>query len=146
MHAASEQGILSVVAAGNAGVDVNRISPAGVVSAITVAASAANNTVLSYSNFGSKVDLYAPGVDVYSLSLEAGKDVALTGTSMASPHVSGLVLYLKSLEGGLESVEAVTARILELAKPDVIDGVPEYTPNLLAYNGVEPRLQQRGPE
>lgn len=65
---------------------------------------------------------------------------------MASPHVSGLVLYLKSLEGGLESVEAVTARILELAKPDVIDGVPEYTPNLLAYNGVEPRLQQRGPE
>ncbi|KAE9566286.1 hypothetical protein CGMCC3_g17545 [Colletotrichum fructicola] len=140
VHAASEQGILSVVSAGNAGVDVNRVSPAGVVSAITVAASAANNTVLSYSNFGSKVDLYAPGVDVYSLSLEAGKDVALTGTSMASPHVSGLVLYLKSLEGGLESVEAVTARILELAKPDVINGVPEYTPNLLAYNGVEASL------
>ncbi|KAI8299605.1 Subtilisin-like proteinase Mp1 [Colletotrichum sp. SAR11_59] len=140
VHAASEHGILSVVSAGNAGVDVNRVSPAGVVSAITVAASAANNTVLSYSNFGSKVDLYAPGVDVYSLSLEAGKDVALTGTSMASPHVSGLVLYLKSLEAGLDSVEAVTARILELAKPDVIDGVPEYTPNLLAYNGVEARL------
>ncbi|KAJ0369092.1 hypothetical protein COL26b_010531 [Colletotrichum chrysophilum] len=140
VHAASEHGILSVVSAGNAGVDVNRVSPAGVVSAITVAASAANNTVLSYSNFGSKVDLYAPGVDVYSLSLEVGKDVALTGTSMASPHVSGLVLYLKSLEAGLDSVEAVTARILELAKPDVIDGVPEYTPNLLAYNGVEARL------
>ncbi|KAK1854002.1 alkaline serine protease alp1 [Colletotrichum chrysophilum] len=140
VHAASEHGILSVVSAGNAGVDVNRVSPAGVVSAITVAASAANNTVLSYSNFGSKVDLYAPGVDVYSLSLEVGKDVALTGTSMASPHVSGLVLYLKSLEAGLDSVETVTARILELAKPDVIDGVPEYTPNLLAYNGVEARL------
>ncbi|KAF6834651.1 alkaline serine protease alp1 [Colletotrichum plurivorum] len=136
VHAASEQGILSVVSAGNAGVDVNRVSPAGTSSAITVAASAANNTVWSYSNFGSKVDLYAPGVDVHSLSLEAGKDVALTGTSMSAPHVSGLVLYLKSTESGLESVETVTARILELCKNDVVVGVPEFTPNLLAYNGV----------
>ncbi|KAF6822471.1 alkaline serine protease alp1, partial [Colletotrichum musicola] len=136
VHAASEQGILSVVSASNAGVDVNRVSPAGTSSAITVAASAANLTVWSYSNFGSKVDLYAPGVDVHSLSLEAGKDVALTGTSMSALHVSGLVLYLKSTESGLESVEAVTARILELCKNDVVVGVPEFTPNLLAYNGV----------
>lgn len=135
VHAASEQGILSVVSAGNAGVDVNRVSPAGTSSAITVAASAANNTAWSYSNFGSKVDLYAPGVDVHSLSLEAGKDVALTGTSMSAPHVSGLVLYLKSTEPGLEAVEAVTARVLELCKKDSVVGVPEFTPNLLAYNG-----------
>ncbi|KXH62002.1 alkaline proteinase [Colletotrichum salicis] len=136
VHAASEQGILSVVAAGNAAVDVSRVSPAGTARAITVAASAVNNTVWGFSNFGSGVDLYAPGVDVYSLSLEAGKDVALSGTSMASPHVAGLALYLKSVEPGLETVDAITARILELCKRDVIQGVPGSTPNFLAYNGV----------
>lgn len=137
VNAASEQGILSVISAGNSAIDVSRISPAGASSAITVAASVANNTALSWSNFGSGVDLYAPGVDVYSLSLEAGKHVALSGTSMASPHVAGLSLYLKSVEAGLESVEAVTARILELAKKDIVQGVPGSTPNLLAYNGIE---------
>ncbi|KAK1625805.1 peptidase S8/S53 domain-containing protein [Colletotrichum phormii] len=136
VHAASEQGILSVVAAGNAAVDVSRVSPAGTARAITVAVSAVNNTVWGFSNFGSGVDLYAPGVDVYSLSLEAGKDVALSGTSMASPHVAGLALYLKSVEPGLETVDAITARILELCKRDVIQGVPGSTPNFLAYNGV----------
>ncbi|WYZ36526.1 hypothetical protein EsH8_II_000032 [Colletotrichum jinshuiense] len=137
VNAASEQGILSVISAGNSAIDVSRISPAGASSAITVAASVANNTALSWSNFGSGVDLYAPGVDVYSLSLEAGKYVALSGTSMASPHVAGLSLYLRSVEAGLESVEAVTARILELAKKDIVQGVPGSTPNLLAYNGIE---------
>ncbi|KAK1711619.1 peptidase S8/S53 domain-containing protein [Colletotrichum acutatum] len=136
VHAASEQGILSVIAAGNAAVDVSRVSPAGTARAITVAASAVNNTAWSFSNFGPGVDLYAPGVDIYSLSLEAGKDVALSGTSMASPHVAGLALYLKSLEPGLETVDAITARILELCKRGTVQGVPGSTPNFLAFNGV----------
>ncbi|KAF9874381.1 hypothetical protein CkaCkLH20_07944 [Colletotrichum karsti] len=109
---------------GRAAVSVINMSLAGTASAITVAASAANNTVLSYSNFGSKVDLYAPGVDVYSLSLEAGKDVALT-------------------ESGLESVEEVTARILDLCKAGVIVRVPEFTPNLFAFNGVGSELRRQ---
>lgn len=134
--AASEQGVLSVVAAGNAARDAGRTTPAEAPSAITVAASAANGSVLEWSNFGSVVDVYAPGVDVYSLSLEEGKSVALSGTSMASPHIAGLALYLKGLESGLDTIQAVTARILELARKDVIDGVPAGTVNSFAYNGV----------
>ncbi|KAK1658162.1 peptidase S8/S53 domain-containing protein [Colletotrichum godetiae] len=142
VHPASEQGILSVVAAGNAAVDVSRVSPAGTARAITVAASAVNNTVWGFSNLGSGIDLCARGVDVYSLSLEAGKDIALSGTSMASPHVARLALYLKSVEPGPETMDTITARILELCKRDVIQEVPRSTPNFLAYNGV--RVQSSG--
>lgn len=135
--AAADQGILSVVSSGNAAVDASRVSPASTGSAITVGASAANYSAWEWSNYGPVVDLYAPGVDVYSLDLEEGKSVAKSGTSMAAPHVAGLALYLKSTEAGLDSVEAITARILELARKDVIKEVPEGTPNLFAFNGVQ---------
>lgn len=53
---------------------------------------------------------------------------------MATPHVTGLVLYLKALEG-LASPAAVTSRIKALASSGVITGVPSGTVNSLGYNG-----------
>ncbi|CAN8104217.1 unnamed protein product [Discula destructiva] len=136
VDAASKQGILSVVAAGSANQDVIRVTPASSVSAITVAASAANNTFWPCSNYGTLVDRHAPGVDVYSLSVEAGGNRAISGCSMASPHVAGLALYLKSAEPGLDAMETVTARILELSR-SIMTSVQGSTTNRVRYNGVE---------
>jgi hypothetical protein len=53
---------------------------------------------------------------------------------MATPHVTGLVLYLKALEG-LATPASVTSRIKALGSSGVTTGVPSGTVNLLAYNG-----------
>ena len=77
--------------------DACQVTPANLTAAITVAASDQTDTRWSHSNYGSCVDLYAPGVAVSSASHIS--DIALvqaTGTSMASSHVTGVVaLYLQ---------------------------------------------------
>ncbi|KAG6354561.1 hypothetical protein INS49_004579 [Diaporthe citri] len=134
--AAYEAGIATIVAAGNNGVDAKSYSPASAPEAITVGAAAINNTKPSWSNYGSIVDIFAPGVD--TLSSWIGSDTAtntISGTSMATPHVSGLVLYLKSVLGGLEAPADVAAKLTELATEGVLTGLGTGSPNLLAYNG-----------
>lgn len=137
VEAATEQGVLSVVAAGNSFADASRYSPASAPSAITVGAVDKTNTKPGFSNFGPVVDVFAPGVDVLSAWI-GGDDATniISGTSMATPHVAGLVLYLKALEG-LASPAEVTDRIVELATTDVVQSPGTGSPNRLAFNGAE---------
>ena len=89
-------GVTYVVAAGNDNADACAGSPARTKEAITVGASAANDVRASFSNYGSCVDLFAPGVNISSAwytSATATKN--LSGTSMATPHTAGVAaLYL----------------------------------------------------
>jgi aqualysin 1 len=81
------------VAAGNDTDDAKNHSPASEPSVLTVAAHDSNNVNASWSNFGTLVDLSAPGVSVLSTS-KNGNTTTMSGTSMASPHVAGaLALY-----------------------------------------------------
>lgn len=83
-------GVVVVVAAGNSAANACNYSPARVPTAITVAASAINDTIASFSNFGSCVDIIAPGVSITSDWIGSNTAInTISGTSMASPHVAG---------------------------------------------------------
>ncbi|KAI1827098.1 subtilase [Xylaria intraflava] len=135
VNAAYSSGILSVVAAGNDGVDANGTSPASAANALTVAAIDSNWVFASFSNFGSVVDIAAPGVSVVSCWISSNTSTnILSGTSMATPHVAGLALYLIAYEG-LSTPAALTARIKALATAGDITSAPNNTVNSVAYNG-----------
>ncbi len=91
-------GITPVIAAGNETTDSCTRSPAASPNAITVGATDINDARASYSNFGECVDVFAPGSNIISDSnLDPTLGVAKSGTSMATPHVSGLAaLYLSA--------------------------------------------------
>lgn len=134
VKAAYDGGVVTVVAAGNDGADASNDSPASAPEAITVGAIDKTNARADYSNFGDVLDIFAPGTDV--LSTWIGSKTAtntISGTSMATPHVVGLVLYLQALEN-LQGPAAVAARVVELATSGVVTDV-QGSPNKLAYNG-----------
>lgn len=108
-------GIVVVVAAGNGNktgaIDACETSPASATSAITVGSIAnKTDTKSSDSNFGACVDIYAPGERILSASNKTNTSYIMrSGTSMASPHVAGIVVGIRSKNPGLNSTQVVDA-------------------------------------
>ncbi|MDQ1104683.1 S8 family serine peptidase [Nocardioides zeae] len=125
-------GVTTVVAAGNETQNACNVSPARAASAITVAASDRSDRIASFSNFGTCVDIFAPGVDITS-SWTGGGTRTISGTSMASPHVAGAAaLYLEDHPGA--SPASVTSGLLDAAVAGKIAD-PKGSPNLLLQTG-----------
>jgi hypothetical protein len=91
-------GITYAVAAGNSAANACEASPARTAEAITVGATDESDNRASFSNYGSCVDIFAPGVGITSSSNAADDGTAvMSGTSMATPHVAGAAaLYLSA--------------------------------------------------
>ncbi|CAH1782447.1 unnamed protein product [Owenia fusiformis] len=99
VKAAVDEGIVGVVSAGNDNVDACSNSPAKEPSALTVASSTDLDSRSHFSNYGTCVDIYAPGSNIYSASYTSDSAYETkSGTSMAAPHVAGVVAkYLSTV-------------------------------------------------
>ncbi|KAJ0274020.1 hypothetical protein Brms1b_007914 [Colletotrichum noveboracense] len=135
VDAAFDLGVTTIVAAANDGKDAGAKSPASAAKAITVGAVAWNWTRTDWSNFGPDVDIFAPGLDILSLWKTSGSTATISGTSMASPHIAGLVAYLRSV-CELPDAASVREKLTELGLKGVVGDAREGSVNLLAHNGV----------
>ncbi|MDO7484136.1 S8 family peptidase [Acinetobacter baumannii] len=125
-------GYVMVVAAGNSNTDACTSSPARVSKAITVAATDNTDTRASYSNYGSCVDIFAPGSQINSSWI--GNNTAtkiLNGTSMATPHVAGVVAEMLQ-STPTASPQTISTNLLNQASSNVVKN-PSGSPNRLLY-------------
>ncbi|KAI0969258.1 subtilisin-like protease PR1K [Xylaria arbuscula] len=120
------------VAAGNEAQDASNSSPASEPSVCTVGATDKTDTLSYFSNFGSLVDVLAPGSDIES-TWPGGRTNTISGTSMASPHVAGIGAYFLGL--GASSVGDLCSYIASQAQTSAISSVPSDTINAIIQNG-----------
>ncbi len=127
-------GVTYCVAAGNSSADASRYSPAGVTEAVTVGATDINDAFAYFSNFGSVVDISAPGVDITSdWNTSNTATNTISGTSMATPHVTGAAaLYLQA--NPTATPAQVQSALKSNGTPNKITGIPAGTVNLLLYS------------
>jgi subtilisin family serine protease len=126
------KGITVVVAAGNSAADACNYSPARVTEAITVAATTISDVRASYSNFGSCVDIFAPGSEITSTWLGSTAVNTISGTSMAAPHVAGTLARFLTKNPTLTPGQAANSLLASATTGAVLSGGTN-SPNKLLY-------------
>ena len=133
VRAAVNSGVFFAVAAGNEDTDACTTSPASESSAYTVGATTSSDARSSFSNYGSCVDIFAPGSSITSTWI--GSNTAtntIDGTSMASPHVAGVAALFYQAQPGLSPNEL--ERVLDrAATKNIVGDARSGSTNQLVY-------------
>ena len=130
----SNSGVPIAVAAGNSNANACNSSPARAANAITVGATTTTDARASFSNFGTCLDLFAPGQGILSSWFSSDTATAtLSGTSMASPHVAGVAALYKQFSPSASSTTVRNA-IVNNATTNVVSNAGTGSPNRLLYS------------
>jgi subtilisin family serine protease len=127
-------GIHVVVAAGNENSDACNTSPASESSVVTVGATTSRNTMAGFSNWGTCVDILAPGENILSTTV-GGRSGVMSGTSMACPHVAGaFALILSTSQERMSMSPSQFRQVVESGcTKDAIQQMKSNTVNCLLY-------------
>ncbi|MDC0712426.1 Ig-like domain-containing protein [Stigmatella sp. ncwal1] len=129
-------GVVYTVAAGNENLDACTQSPARVAEALTVGATTSDDDRLSVSNYGTCLDLFAPGASIPSAdSVSDSATYVLGGTSMASAHVAGVVALVRQNNPSL-SPQVVAEYVKRRATAGVVTSPGLGSPNRLLYASI----------
>lgn len=143
VEASIRSGVTYTLAAGNSSWDACNISPASAPSAITVGASDSLDQQAAFSNYGTCLDVYAPGLRVKSAWMASDTATKIgSGTSMASPHAAGAAALYVETHSGATPAEVAQA-LVGSATAGQISKIGAGSPNLLLFTG-DPASAQPG--
>ena len=145
VNAAVKAGLHFAVAAGNDNADSCNYSPAAAERAVTVGASSLADERAYFSNYGKCNDIFAPGLNIQSTWIGSKHAInTISGTSMASPHIAGLLAYLLSLQPAQDSAYAVEeltpaklkGHLVSIATKGALTNVPSNTKNVSVESSI----------
>jgi subtilisin family serine protease len=126
-------GVTYAIAAGNSNANACNFSPAQVSTAITVGSTQSNDARSSFSNFGTCVNIFAPGTGITSAWHTSNSATnTISGTSMASPHVAGAAAIVLSANPSFSPAQVMNQLISD-STTGVISNVGSGSPNRLLY-------------
>ena len=134
--ALSRSGVALAIAAGNSNANTCNFSPASARFPITVAATDKRDSRAYYSNYGACADIFAPGSDITGASNTPGQYVIGSGTSMATPHVAGVLAAKRGIYSASAPLD-LKREIISEALESVVSDAGVDTPNLLLHINCE---------